>query len=103
MRVVYTCNLTVMRFQLKAAREKLGRSCDMCSNYESQLQSMQENEKKAWSQVRTLERQLQAERQARTAQQSYVEELETALHDTGKDARKQVHVCGFVELLNLFS
>ena len=37
--------------QLKAAREKLGRSCDMCSNYESQLQSMQENEKKAWSQV----------------------------------------------------
>ena len=76
--------------QLKAAREKLGRSCDMCSNYESQLQALQENEKKAWSQVRTLERQLQAERQARTAQHSYVEQLETALHDTAEDARKQV-------------
>ncbi|KAK2172041.1 hypothetical protein NP493_998g00053 [Ridgeia piscesae] len=80
----------LLQKELKAAREKLGRSCDMCSNYESQLQALQENEKKAWSQVRTLERQLQAERQARTAQHSYVEQLETALHDTAEDARKQI-------------
>ncbi|KAI0216904.1 Rab GTPase-binding effector protein 1 [Lamellibrachia satsuma] len=80
----------LLQKELKAAREKLGRSCDMCSNYESQLQALQENEKKAWSQVRTLERQLQAERQARTAQHSYVEQLETALHDKAEDARKQI-------------
>jgi len=29
--------------QLRAAREKLGRPCDMCNNYEAQLQGLQDN------------------------------------------------------------
>lgn len=33
------------------AREKLGRPCDMCSNYESQLQIAQDGERKAQGQV----------------------------------------------------
>lgn len=75
---------------MKAARQKLGQPCDMCSNYESQLQEMQENSKKMAGQLRTLERQLQAERQAMTNQQTYTAELETSLQTKTEDAQKQV-------------
>ena len=40
--------------------------------------------------VRTLERQLQAERQAITNQTKYQEELEKSLESTANDAQKEV-------------
>ena len=72
------------------ARDKLGKPCNMCHNYEDQLQSVQDSERKAQSQVRTLERQLQAERQAMVNQSTYTETLEENLKAAAEDARSQV-------------
>ena len=44
-------DVTVVTSQLVAARERLGKPCDMCKNYESQLQQLQRSEKSAQAQV----------------------------------------------------
>ncbi len=62
----------------------------MCPNYESQLQAVQESEKKAQGQVRVLERQLHAEREAVSNQQQYLEELEQNLKVVAVDVEQQV-------------
>lgn len=43
--------------QVKGPRDK--RLCDMCCNYEAQLQTIQESEKKCQDKLRVLERQMQ--------------------------------------------
>ena len=86
----------IASIQMKAAREKLGRPCDMCNNYEAQLQQIQDGEKKASSQVRTLERQLEVERQAMKNQEKYSGELEEKLKNYTEDAEQEV------ELINWF-
>ncbi len=62
----------------------------MCQNYEAQLQGVQDDARKAQAQVRTLERQLAAERQAITNQSTYQEELEKGLEATATEAQKEV-------------
>jgi len=62
----------------------------MCANYESQLQSVQENEKKAIGQLHTLERHLQAERQAMANQEKYAAELEASLKSVTENTEPQV-------------
>ena len=54
--------------QVKHARERSNRPCDMCTNYETQLQNVQEANKKQSAQLRTMERQLESERKAITQQ-----------------------------------
>lgn len=51
-----TCACGVL-MQVKGPRDK--RSCDMCCNYEAQLQTIQESEKKCQDKLRVLERQMQ--------------------------------------------
>lgn len=76
--------------QMKAAREKLGRPCSMCQNYEAQLQECQELKKRGDGQLRTLERQLDGERQAHKNHAQYTKELEQKLKDYTEDAEDQV-------------
>ena len=45
------------------------------------------------SKVRTLERQLEAERQGMANQQQYAETLEDSLNQVADDAKKQVRGC----------
>ena len=62
----------------------------MCANYESQLQAVQENEKKAQAQLHTLGRYLDAERTAMEKREKYCEQLENTLKTSSEDAERQV-------------
>ena len=79
---------------MKMAREKLGRPCDMCSNYETQLQTVQEELKKEKCDRAKVERHLMTERHVTSNLTKYVGELESALRDAADDTLKQVGVCG---------
>ena len=81
-----------LHWQVKASREKVGRPCDMCSNYERQLQSVQDTEKKVQAQVRMLERQLQDEQQTNSNQARYIQELEEQNKDSAGQIQQQVGV-----------
>lgn len=76
--------------QVKSAREKLGRPCDMCTNYETQLQTVQEELKAATTEAARLDRQLNSEKQALTNITKYQTELEEALKESSEEAEKQV-------------
>jgi len=79
-----------------SAREKVGKPCDMCSNYESQLQTVQEGEKKTQGQLHTLERHLQAERDALKSHERYTAELENNLKGVAEKAELQVSNIHFI-------
>ena len=79
-----------MYVQLQDSREKLGRPCDMCNNYEAQLQSVQDESKSVQVQVKSLDRQLTSEKQTSENQKKYVTELENSLKETTEEADKQV-------------
>lgn len=81
----------MLQKEVSAAREKVGKPCDMCANYESQLQAAQENEKKVIGQLHTLERHLQLERQALASQDKYVAELEANLKNATENTEMQIN------------
>ena len=62
----------------------------MCKNYEDQLQTAQQAEKKAQGQTRTLERHLESERHTSANQQKYITELEDNLKQAAESAAKEV-------------
>ncbi|XP_046374469.1 rab GTPase-binding effector protein 1-like isoform X1 [Haliotis rufescens] len=76
--------------EVKSAREKLGRPCDMCTNYETQLQTVQEELKAATTEAARLDRQLNSEKQALTNITKYQTELEEALKESSEEAEKQI-------------
>lgn len=80
----------LLQQELKSAREKLGRPCDMCNNYEAQLQSVQAQLKESQSKIQQLNRFLKSEQQASVNQRKYQEELENNLKEVAEDARKQI-------------
>ncbi|CAI9741389.1 GTPase-binding effector 1-like isoform X2 [Octopus vulgaris] len=80
----------LLQQELKSAREKLGRPCDMCNNYEAQLQSVQAQLKESQSKIQQLNRYLKSEQQASVNQRKYQEELENNLKEVAEDARKQI-------------
>lgn len=89
-RVVSEKEWELLQQELKSAREKLGRPCDMCNNYEAQLQSVQAQLKDAQAKIQQLERYLKSEQQASLNQRKYQEELENNLKEVAEDARKQI-------------
>ncbi|GAB1603833.1 GTPase-binding effector 1-like isoform X2 [Argonauta hians] len=89
-RVVSEKEWELLQQELKSAREKLGRPCDMCNNYEAQLQSVQAQLKESQSKTQQLHRYLKSEQQASDNQRKYQEELENSLKDVAEDARKQI-------------
>ena len=62
----------------------------MCNNYEDQLQSVQDEVKAEKMKVRSLERELVAEKQTIDAQKNYIEELEKSVKDTAVEAETEV-------------
>ncbi|XP_060079265.1 rab GTPase-binding effector protein 1-like [Ylistrum balloti] len=80
----------LLQQQLREAREKLGRPCDMCNNYEAQLQGVQEASKEEQVKANSLDRQLKVEKQVNENQKKYIAELEESLKSSAEEAEKQV-------------
>ncbi|KAK6190582.1 hypothetical protein SNE40_002416 [Patella caerulea] len=80
----------LLQQEMKASREKLGRPCHMCSNYEAQLQTVQEELKESKSEAQKLDRHLKIEKTAVENQRKYQLELEEAIKDKAEEAFKQI-------------
>ncbi|XP_045840365.1 rab GTPase-binding effector protein 1 isoform X2 [Meles meles] len=89
-RLVSETEWNLLQKEVHNAGNKLGRRCDMCSNYEKQLQGIQVQEAETRDQVKKLQAMLrqaheQLERTARERQ-----ELEAALSRSAHDAGHQI-------------
>ena len=88
---------------MRAARDKLGRPCTMCSNYEAQLQSVQAEQQKVCSEVKRLEVSLASESQSNKNLITYQAELEEALKNAAEDAQSQVSMSVNEDLFSILS
>lgn len=80
----------LLQEEMRLAREKLGRPCSMCSNYEAQLQTAQEEMKASITDNKRLERLLANERQAMEKALKYQSQLEETLKASAEEAQTQV-------------
>ncbi|XP_063396040.1 rab GTPase-binding effector protein 1-like isoform X2 [Mytilus trossulus] len=80
----------LLQQQLKESRDKLGKPCDMCNNYEDQLQNIQDDLKKEQVRAKSFERNLNSEILTTESQQKYIAELEDTLKKTVSEADEQV-------------
>lgn len=76
--------------ELRSAREKLGRPCDMCNNYEAQLQSVQDELKEEKAKLRSQERESNAEKQTINSQKNYITELEEKLKESASSTEEEI-------------
>lgn len=79
------------------AREKAGKPCDMCNNYEAQLQNIQDDYKREQVKAKSLERRLNHELQTLENKQKYITDLENSLNNSATEAQNQVSVGGWGE------
>ena len=84
-RVVSEKQWSRLQEELQQSRAKLGRPCDMCKNYEKELQKEQE-------QIKSLEGQLNQSRQNVKEKKKVVEELETNMKSLGMETKSQVNI-----------
>jgi chromosome segregation ATPase len=91
--------IVFVSLKIKAARDKLGRPCSMCNNYEDQLQSIQRKYQECHDKAQILERQLAAEKRTLETQRKYRDELEESLKNAAEDAQKQVPSSGHSSFL----
>ena len=72
----------------------MGRPCDMCNNYEAQLQGVQDDMRQEQAKIRSVERESKAEKQTLESQKKYIAELEESLREAGSKAREEVRIDG---------
>ncbi|XP_033628297.1 rab GTPase-binding effector protein 1-like isoform X2 [Asterias rubens] len=89
-RVVSETEWTKLQEEIRIAREKLGRPCDMCSNYEDQLQSVQSREGEYKELTQSLKVELDAERESVSRERRLRIELEESLQNAAEDAQSQI-------------
>ncbi|KAK0068772.1 rab GTPase-binding effector protein 1 isoform X2 [Biomphalaria pfeifferi] len=89
-RLVSEKEWTLLQNEMKLAREKLGRPCSMCKNYESQLQTVQEELKNVKTEIKHTERSLASEQRTNKNLLKYQTELEEALKNAAEDAQSQI-------------
>ncbi|XP_070204148.1 rab GTPase-binding effector protein 1-like isoform X2 [Littorina saxatilis] len=80
----------LLQEEIRSAREKLGRPCSMCSNYEAQLQTAQEDVRNAGNENKRLERLLVSERQATEKSLTYQSQLEETLKASAEESEAQI-------------
>ncbi|XP_025090931.1 rab GTPase-binding effector protein 1-like isoform X1 [Pomacea canaliculata] len=80
----------LLQEEIRLAREKLGRPCSMCSNYEAQLQAVQEDLKNTKKESKRLERLVTHEQQAAENALKYQIQLEEALKVSAEEAQTEV-------------
>ncbi|CAL1528515.1 unnamed protein product [Lymnaea stagnalis] len=89
-RLVSEKEWALLQEEMKTAREKLGRPCSMCKNYEAQLQTVQEELKNFKTEMKRTERSLGTEQQTNKNLVKYQSELEEALKNAAEDAQSQI-------------
>ncbi|XP_789966.4 rab GTPase-binding effector protein 1 [Strongylocentrotus purpuratus] len=89
-RVVSDTEWTKLQEEVRFAREKLGRPCDLCTNYEQQLQSLQTKYSESLEGSRTLRQQLEQEIDNVLREQKIRSELEESLKNAAEDAQIQI-------------
>ncbi|XP_041455929.1 rab GTPase-binding effector protein 1-like isoform X1 [Lytechinus variegatus] len=89
-RVVSDTEWTKIQEEIRFAREKLGRPCDMCTNYEQQLQGLQTKYSESVESSRTLRQQLEQEIDNVLREQKIRSELEESLKNAAEDAQIQI-------------
>lgn len=89
-RVVSDTEWTKLQEEIRFAREKLGRPCDMCTNYEQQLQSLQTKYTESQESTRGLRQQLEQEIDNVLREQKMRSELEESLKNAAEDAQIQI-------------
>lgn len=80
----------LLQKQLLEAREKAGKPCDMCNNYEAQLQNIQDEYKREQVKAKSLERRLNHELQTLENKQKYITDLENSLNNSATEAQNQI-------------
>ncbi|XP_067138321.1 rab GTPase-binding effector protein 1-like [Centruroides vittatus] len=76
--------------EVRRAREKLGQPCQMCSNYELQLQQLQRAEQEQKRKMSTLQQVQERYKEELTKQQTYCQEMEQKFNDMAQDSRNQI-------------
>ncbi|BFZ04743.1 hypothetical protein BsWGS_07781 [Bradybaena similaris] len=89
-RLVSEKEWALLQAEMRASRENLGRPCTMCSNYEVQLQTIQEELKLAKTELIRVERSFATEQQTNKNLLKYQSELEEALKNAAEDAQSQI-------------
>ncbi|GFO20972.1 Rab GTPase-binding effector protein 1 [Plakobranchus ocellatus] len=88
-RLVSEREWALLQEEMRGAREKLGRPCSMCSNYEAQLQTVQEKMKEAQTELKRTQKALTTEQQTSQNLLKYQGELENALKTKAEEAQTQ--------------
>ncbi|XP_072163930.1 rab GTPase-binding effector protein 1-like [Diadema setosum] len=89
-RIVSDTEWTKLQDEIRFAREKLGRPCDMCTNYEQQLQGVQTKYLEATESTKSLRLQLEQEIDNVLREQKMRSELEESLKNAAEDAQTQI-------------
>ncbi|GFR74029.1 rab GTPase-binding effector protein 1-like [Elysia marginata] len=89
-RLVSEREWALLQEEMRSAREKLGRPCSMCSNYEAQLQSVQEKMKEGQAELKRSQKALATEQQTSQNLLKYQAELEDALKTKAEEANTQI-------------
>ncbi|GFT75246.1 rab GTPase-binding effector protein 1 [Nephila pilipes] len=76
--------------ELKRAREKLGQSCEMCCNYELQLQHVQQMESEQRSKAAAAEQKLEDYKKDLHREQEYRQEMKEKFDEISKECEKKV-------------
>lgn len=76
--------------EVRRAREKLGQPCQMCSNYELQLQQVQRAEQEQKRKMSTLQQVQERYKEELNKQQAYCQEMEQKFNDMAQDSRNQI-------------
>ncbi|XP_033120140.1 rab GTPase-binding effector protein 1-like [Anneissia japonica] len=76
--------------QIRQSREKLGRPCDMCVNYEQQLQKVQSTEIAFREQVAALQMDVRQQQEKVKKEMRQRSELEECLKNAAEDAQRQI-------------
>ncbi|RUS84817.1 hypothetical protein EGW08_007432 [Elysia chlorotica] len=89
-RLVSEREWALLQEEMRTSREKLGRPCSMCSNYEAQLQAVQEKMKDGQAELKRCQRALASEQQTSQRLLEYQAELEEALKSKAEEAQTQI-------------
>ncbi|XP_035213175.1 rab GTPase-binding effector protein 1-like isoform X2 [Stegodyphus dumicola] len=89
-RLVSETEWQLLEEELRRAREKLGQPCEMCCNYELQLQQVQRTEVEQRTKAASMEQTLEDYKKDLRREQEYRQEMEEKFNEISKDCEKKV-------------
>uniref|UniRef100_A0A672QX50 Rab GTPase-binding effector protein 1-like n=1 Tax=Sinocyclocheilus grahami TaxID=75366 RepID=A0A672QX50_SINGR len=98
-RLVSESEWNLLQQQLKNAGRKLGRRCDMCSNYEKQLQVIQGQEAETRDQVKKLQAMLRQSNDQLERMMNERQELEDSVKQANEETTAKVKLISLIDLM----